>query len=141
MHCHSVPGRSNWREQALDRGYNVALLADPPYWIEAIEDPFCAVFSQNELNELIIPATAELTKLALQLVDEVCNSAKSEYYFDYLRIPGFVREPIRRSWKRQDKSLYGRFDFAYNENSLKLLELNFDTPTSLYESAHLQNCG
>ncbi|CAN5733774.1 glutathionylspermidine synthase family protein [soil metagenome] len=138
MHCHSVPARNNWREQAHDRGYNVALLTDPPYWIEAIEDPFCAVFSQKESSEIIDSATAELTKLALQLVEEICCSAKSEHYFDYIRIPGFAREPIRRSWKRHDKSLFGRFDFAYNENSLKLLELNFDTPTSLYESAHLQ---
>lgn len=138
MHCHSIPVRKNWREQAQDRGYNVALLADPPYWIEAIEDPFCAVFSQNELNDIINSATAELTKLSLELVEEICCSAKSEQYFDYLQIPSFAREPVRRSWKRHDKSLYGRFDFAYNEGSLKLLELNFDTPTSLYESAHLQ---
>ncbi len=139
MHCHPVVARPNWREQTAELGYNVSLLDDPPYWIEAIDQPFCCVFSQTEVSDLIDAATVELAQLALQLVEKVCSSANSESLFDHLRIPSHFRECIRRSWKRHDRSLYGRFDFAYSENSLKLLELNFDTPTSLYESAHLQH--
>jgi glutathionylspermidine synthase len=137
VRCHSVSARLDWREQIASRGYDVSLLENPAYWIEAIEEPFCAVFSCKEIDT-ITKATRQLTKLALDLVEEVCNSAKSEHYFDRLQIAPPFRECIRRSWKRHDKSLYGRFDFAYGDSSLKLLELNFDTPTSLHESAHLQ---
>lgn len=138
MHCHSVSPRYNWREQIAARGYDVSLLEHPPYWIESIDEPFCVVFSRHEIENLINRATSELTRLALDLVEEVCRSGQSEHYFDRLNIAPPFRESIRRSWKRHDKSLYGRFDFALNNGSLKLLELNFDTPTSLYESAHLQ---
>jgi glutathionylspermidine synthase len=138
VRCHSVSARLDWREQIAARGYDVSLLENPAYWIEASEEPFCAVFSRQELDDSIDRATRQLTKLALELVEEVCCSGNSEHYFDQLQTPPQFRECIRRSWKRNDQSLYGRFDFAYSDNSLKLLELNFDTPTSLYESAHLQ---
>ncbi|MFN8553802.1 MAG: glutathionylspermidine synthase family protein [Candidatus Obscuribacterales bacterium] len=128
----------NWREQIAARGYDISLLDNPPYWVESIEDPFCAVFSHHESDNIINHATRQLTKLALELVEEVCCSGRSEQYFDRLHILPQFRECIRRSWKRHDKSLYGRFDFSLNDSSLKLLELNFDTPTSLYESAQLQ---
>lgn len=137
MRCHSVSARLNWREQVASRGYDVALLDHPPCWIESVDEPFCAVFSGYEIDR-IREATERLTKAALSLVDEVCCSASSESYFARLQIAPQFRECIRRSWKRHDKSLYGRFDFALNGDTLKLLELDFDTPTSLYESAHLQ---
>ncbi|MGF1923623.1 MAG: glutathionylspermidine synthase family protein, partial [Bacteroidia bacterium] len=35
-------------------------------------------------------------------------------------------------------SIYGRFDFAFKDGDLKLLEFNADTPTSLYEAAIVQ---
>ncbi|MFN8553644.1 MAG: glutathionylspermidine synthase family protein [Candidatus Obscuribacterales bacterium] len=138
MRCHSVSARINWREQIAARGYDISLLDHPPHWIEAYDDPFCAVFSRHEIDNIINRATQELTKLALELVEEVCCSGGSESYFDRLQIAPPFREPIRRSWKRHDQSLYGRFDFSLNGDSLKLLELNLDTPTSLYESAQLQ---
>lgn len=138
MHCHAVSSRPHWREEIAARGYDVTILDTPPYWIEAIDEPFCAVFSSSEVDDVIANATRKLVKLAHALVEEVCLSGNSEHHFDKLNIAPPFREAIRRSWKRHDKSLYGRFDFAYKDSSLKLLELNFDTPTSLYESAHLQ---
>jgi glutathionylspermidine synthase len=58
--------------------------------------------------------------------------------FDLLKIDPSYRSAIRESWHRNDASLYGRFDFAYDGTNLKMLELNFDTPASVYEAAILQ---
>lgn len=138
MKFHSIKPRSNWRAQAEELGYLSGLLDNPPYWIEAAAQPFCASVSMLEVEEFIEVATEELCEIALQAVDHVCTSPKSDQLFDSLRIPPPYRSAIRKSWARQDKSLYGRFDFSYNDGEVKLLELNFDTPTSLYEAAVLQ---
>src|SRR3546814_6122131 len=43
------------------------------------------------------------------------------------------------SWLEGHPHLYGRMDFSYNGSGpAKLLELNYDTPTSLYEAAAFQ---
>jgi glutathionylspermidine synthase len=46
---------------------------------------------------------------------------------------------ILESWERDDFSLYGRFDFAYDGiTTPKLLEYNADTPTALVEASVAQ---
>lgn len=56
-----------------------------------------------------------------------------------LAIPAPFRDWIAESWRRRDPHLYGRLDFAYDGNGpAKLYELNYDTPTSLYEAAFFQ---
>jgi glutathionylspermidine synthase len=46
---------------------------------------------------------------------------------------------ITRSWERDDFSLYGRFDLAFDgRGAPKLLEYNADTPTALVEAAVAQ---
>jgi len=46
---------------------------------------------------------------------------------------------ILRSWERDDFSLYGRFDFAFDGTQPpKLLEYNADTPTALVEASVAQ---
>jgi glutathionylspermidine synthase len=137
MHCQRMDRRIGWKTEFDRLGYLASLLDDPPYWVEAIEDPFCAVFDYADV-EIIKAASLDLWQLALSTVDHVVNSSDSEQLFDKLCIPKFVHSAIRQSWRRADRSLYGRFDFAYNDGHLKLLELNFDTPTSLYEAAVLQ---
>src|SRR3546814_2826390 len=43
------------------------------------------------------------------------------------------------SWLEGHPHLYGRMDFSYNGSGpAKLLELNYDTPTSLYEASAFQ---
>jgi glutathionylspermidine synthase len=138
MDFHPIASRPHWREQMLDLNLSISLLDDPPYWIEAHDQPFCAVFTNAEINGQLAVATNEIIELALQLTHDVCNGKNSESLFENLRIPQFYRNAIRSSWQRGDRTWYGRMDFAYNGNSLKLLEFNFDTPTSLYESSLLQ---
>jgi glutathionylspermidine synthase len=46
---------------------------------------------------------------------------------------------VRQSWDEDDPTVYGRFDLAYDGDlTVKLLEFNADTPTSLVESAAAQ---
>ena len=138
--------RTDWFEQAEKLGYLSTTLKDPPYWVEALEQPFCAVLEEREVTTLFDRATSEIMSLALRAVDFVCNGSDSEYQFDRLQIPDEWREAIRASWQHQDPLLIGRMDFSYNTNNydcddnnkLKLLELNFDVCGSLYESALFQ---
>ncbi len=76
--------------------------------------------------------------MALALVDRACNSDDSEKVLESLLVAREFRETIRNSWRRGDSTLYGRFDLSVNNGEIKLLEMNFDTPTSLPEAALLQ---
>ncbi|TLD85137.1 glutathionylspermidine synthase family protein [Helicobacter sp. MIT 11-5569] len=61
--------------------------------------------------------------------------------FFELGIPFNLVETIKRSWEDEVHwHLYGRFDFAggLDDNPIKLLEFNADTPTMLYESSIIQ---
>lgn len=136
MQFKDISARSNWRERASNLGYLSTVFDNHQYWIESLDQPFCAVFSPSDIDE-IERATRELNELALVVVDRVCSSS-SDHYFEQLRIPPAFRNAVRASWKRRDRALYGRFDFAFSEGTLKLLELNFDTPTSLYEASVFQ---
>lgn len=138
MYFRKIRARSHWKQQANELGYLAGIFDDPPYWIEAIEEPFCAVLTRAEIEETIVPATTDLIRMGLEAVEEVCFGAQSESLFEQLGIPSFYREPVRASWRRKDRSLYGRFDFSYANGSLKLLEMNFDTAISLYEASVFQ---
>jgi glutathionylspermidine synthase len=138
MKFEKMQARRNWKQRADEAGYLAAVLDNPPYWVEALDEPFCCVLSLEEVEEVIEAATSELYDMALQTVDFVVNGSSSERCFEALKIDPQYRNAIRKSWRRSDQSIYGRFDFAYSGGELKLLELNFDTPTSLYEASILQ---
>lgn len=138
MEFHPIAARPNWKDRANELGYLVEILDDPPYWAEALQQPFCAMLSLDEVENKIEAASASLNELALAVVDRVCCSKDSDRLFDQLKIPQAFRKAIRDSWLREDPCLYGRFDFAVSGSEVKLLELNFDTPTSLYEASVLQ---
>jgi len=56
-----------------------------------------------------------------------------------LGIPAAAVPAIRRSWERDDFSLYGRLHLGYDRgHSAKLLEYNADTPTALVEASVAQ---
>ena len=62
---------------------------------------------------------------------------KREWY-DKFFIDRKFAELISWSWYEDQPSLYGRMDLSYNDGSIKLLEFNADTPTSLLESSVIQ---
>ena len=102
------------------------------YWDEAA----AYEFSLAEIEDGIEAPTAELHAMCLDLVDEAVTS---ERLMTQLDIPEAMRDYVADSWKRNEPSLYGRFDFAYDGTGpAKLYEYNADTPTSVYETAVFQ---
>lgn len=138
MKFERIKARPDWRARADQDGYLASVLDDPPYWVEALDEPFCGVLTMHEVENVIEAATVDLYEMSMEAVDYVVNGNRSEQCFEALRMPKHYRNGVRRSWRRRDQSIYGRFDFSYRDGDLKMLEMNFDTPTSLYEAAILQ---
>ena len=100
------------------------------YWKEDV----CFRFSLQQIEE-IESATEELHQMCVSAMKFVVQ----ENRLGQLGIPKSFWDAIRLSVERNDFSLYGRFDLAYNGVSPpKMLEYNADTPTSLLESAVCQ---
>ena len=52
--------------------------------------------------------------------------------------PIYRKNLIEQTWAKNVPHLYGRFDFGYDGENLKMFEYNADTPTSLLEAAVVQ---
>ncbi|AMU97774.1 glutathionylspermidine synthase family protein [Xanthomonas citri] len=127
-----IPERADWRTQAESLGFHFHTIDGEPYWDESAY----YAFSLRQIEDDIEAPTQELHDMAMQLVDEVVGS---EALMTRLAIPPFYWDWIANSWKERDPHLYGRMDLAYSgDGPAKLYELNYDTPTSLYESAYFQ---
>ncbi|MHB8811134.1 MAG: glutathionylspermidine synthase family protein [Desulfobulbaceae bacterium] len=124
-----VRERVGWRECFEEMGFSFHSM-DGAYWREGV----CYEFSAGEIDT-IEEVTAELQNMCREAVAQVV----SRDLFGRLGIPEACVPLIRRSWERRDRSLYGRFDLACDgQGSIKLLEYNADTPTSLFESSIAQ---
>ncbi len=127
-----IPERPDWQEQAAALGFRFHSIGGAPYWDETAHYRF----SLAEIERDIERPTAELHELCLDLVS---RAMRDEGYLRRLAIPERHWDLIRDSWLRGDPHLYGRMDFAYDGyGPAKLYELNYDTPTSLYEAAVFQ---
>jgi len=124
-----VKKRENWQKNP-PKSVSLSIL-----WATDIgRKGFCYQFSSSEID-LIEQVTADLHELCIEAVDY----ATSRNLYAQLGIPPQFAEFINRSWRRQEPSLYGRFDFLFSpDGELKLLEYNADTPTSLIESSVAQ---
>jgi glutathionylspermidine synthase len=100
------------------------------YWREDA----CYRFTAAEVDTLEA-AAAELHSLCRQALPELTRPQRLRQ----LGIPESMWPIVHASVERDDFSLYGRFDLAFDGTSPpKLLEYNADTPTSLLESAVCQ---
>ncbi|MEG8175565.1 glutathionylspermidine synthase family protein [Xanthomonas hortorum pv. gardneri] len=128
----AIAERADWREQAESLGFHFHTIDGEPYWDESAY----YAFSLRQIEDDIEAPTQDLHDMEMQLVDEVVGS---EQLMTQLAIPPFYWDWIANSWKDRDPHLYGRMDLAYaGDGPAKLYELNYDTPTSLYESAYFQ---
>ena len=124
--------RGDWRARAADSGFRFHTIDGQRYWDERAYYAFTLQQIEHDLED----PSAELHQMALALVDEI---AGSEALMQRLAIPEPFRDWIAESWRRRDGHLYGRLDFAYDgQGPAKLYELNYDTPTSLFEAAFFQ---
>jgi glutathionylspermidine synthase len=124
--------REDFAEQAEKIGFAFAYVDGQPYWDESAR----YVFSRREIEDDLERATLELGALFRDLAGRI---VASESMMARLGVPDHARDVVAASWRRRDRSLYGRFDFSYDgAGPPKLLEYNADTPTSLFESAVVQ---
>ena len=122
--------RAHWREQAESLGFTYHTHAGGPYWDESA----CYEFSAREVDALEAAANT-LHALCLEAAGVVIE----KNWWPRLGIPAHAVPAILASWERDDPSLYGRFDLAYDGHTPpKLLEYNADTPTALIEAAVVQ---
>ncbi|QDH83688.1 glutathionylspermidine synthase [Achromobacter phage Motura] len=99
------------------------------YWNEGV----AYKFESAEIDKLEAAAN-ELHGMCLNAARYAINHNR----LGQMGIPEQFHEAIRQSFDRNEFSLYGRFDFAFDGDQIKMLEYNADTPTSLLESAVAQ---
>jgi len=122
--------RADWREKSEALGFTYHTHENGPYWDESA----CYVVSPREVDELEAAANT-LHQLCIDAAQVVIDRG----WWSRLGIPEKAVPTILDSWNRDDPSLYGRFDLAYDGTSPpKLLEYNADTPTALIEAAVVQ---
>lgn len=128
----AIAERADWRRQAEALGFVFHTIDGEPYWVE---DAYYQ-FTLQQIERDIEDPSAELHEMAMALVEEVVGN---EELLTRLEIPAAYWDWIATSWRQGEPHLYGRMDFAYSGSGpAKLLELNYDTPTSLYEAAYFQ---
>nr|WP_197975023.1 glutathionylspermidine synthase family protein [Phaeovibrio sulfidiphilus] len=127
-----MPVRPNWEEVAREHGFHFHRIDGELYWDESA----CYSFTLDEIEQGLEDPAQELADMCLDLVSEVVGD---EYQLNRLGIPEMFHDLVRDSWQRNEPSLYGRFDFAFDGTGpAKLYEYNADTPTSVYEAAFFQ---
>lgn len=124
------PPRMNWQQIVESQGMLYHTIDGEPYWDETA----CYRFDSQEID-LLEAATNELQERCIEAAQHIIDKD----LFERLQIPRHAIPLIVESWERDEPSLYGRFDLAYDgRNAPKLLEYNADTPTSLLESSVIQ---
>ncbi len=125
--------RPNWEDRCKEVGFDFcSILSNDgmPYWSEGVGYKF--TLSQIDHLE---DSTNELHAMCLQLVADIISGG--EYPVEY-GLPDHAKALIERSWSEDRSHLYGRFDFAFDGTSIKMLEYNADTPTGLLEASVVQ---
>jgi glutathionylspermidine synthase len=128
----TIEPRPNWQTTVESQGLHYHSDEERPYWDESAYYRF----SPAQIDDLE-RATYRLNELCLQAVQHVVDRHRD--LFPLFSIPEPFYPWILQSWERDEFTLYGRFDFAYDGQSPpKLLEYNADTPTTLLEASVIQ---
>lgn len=129
----AVQPRQDWRKKCEQVGfsfYNMPSEGGEPYWRESA----AYELSLSEV-EMLETCTEELFNRCMDAVDFVI---KNNRYAEFA-IPQKFWPLIKQSWDNDDPTVFGRFDLAWQpDGTVKLLEFNADTPTSLIESSVVQ---
>lgn len=128
----SIAERANWRAYAEEVGFHFHTFDGEPYWDETAYYQF----SLQQIEHDLEAPTEELHQMAMDMVGDI---TRSEEMLTQLNIPRDYWSYIWNSWNKGEPHLYGRFDLVYQGTGpAKLLELNYDTPTSLFETGFFQ---
>lgn len=127
-----IAERPDWRALADRHGFVFHTVGGEKYWDESVHYTFTLQQIENDIEA----PTAALHEMALDLVGDIIDDDAS---LERLAIPRQFHDWVRRSWHEGEPHLYGRMDLAYDgRGPAKLYELNYDTPTALYEAAFFQ---
>jgi glutathionylspermidine synthase len=122
--------RADWQGKVEKVGLTYHTPEGQTYWDESAYYQF----DTREVDELE-KAANDLHMMCIEAAEEVIQ----KNLFASLGIPEAAVAVIKRSWDRDEFSLYGRFDFSYaGSGPPKMLEYNADTPTALVEAAVAQ---
>lgn len=130
MRRHRSAPRAAWRTKVEEIGLTYHSHEHGPYWDESA----CYELTAAEVTTLE-KAAHELHYRCIDAAEAVIKNGQ----WARLGIPPAAVPAILKSWERDDFSLYGRFDLAFDGSGTpKLLEYNADTPTALVEAAVAQ---
>ncbi len=121
--------RQAWQEIVQAEGLLWHDSGPEGYWDESAYYEF----SLAEIDA-IEAATNELHQMCLAAAQHVIDNS----LYAHFGIPEILIPLIESSWNEEPPSLYGRFDLAVGEGTIKMLEYNADTPTALLEAAVTQ---
>ncbi|WP_422926324.1 glutathionylspermidine synthase family protein [Singulisphaera sp. PoT] len=126
----ATPPRPDWPKTVESQGLHFHSIGGEPYWDESAY----YLLEAREVDQ-IEKATYTLDALCLNAVEHVITSGR----LDEFDIPVEFHTFVAESWERDERTIYGRFDLAFDGNGPpKLLEYNADTPTALLEAAVIQ---
>ena len=125
----STRPRQDWEKKVEEVGLIYHHTEGQPYWNESAYYSFRSA----EIDRIEV-ASNELHQMCLEAAQHIIDNNR----FDELAISAAAVPFIKRAWEDEPPALYGRFDFAYDGEHLKLLEYNADTPTALVEAAVAQ---
>jgi glutathionylspermidine synthase len=129
-----IDPRRNWQQILESYGFEHHSLSSDEEPVDYWNELAYYELTSDEVNRIEF-ATSQLEAMCLQLVEMVID----ENLFDRLSITPYAADLIRRSWDNFERSIYGRFDLSLGaDGSIKMLEYNADTPTSLFEAAVAQ---
>src|SRR5690242_5822685 len=130
MERHQSNPRADWRQKVESVGLTYHSHDTGPYWDESA----CYELTASEV-ETLEKAAKTLHRLCIDAAEAVIERK----WWHRLGISEAAIPCILRSWERDDFSVYGRFDVAFDGiTPPKLLEYNADTPTSLVEASVAQ---
>jgi glutathionylspermidine synthase len=126
----AVSPRHDWQAKVEELGLTYHTPNGQKYWDES------AYYQLNAAEvDILEKAANDLHQMCIQAAQTVMD----EDMFELLGIHSDAVPYIKNSWERDDFSIYGRFDLAFDgKTPPKLLEYNADTPTALVEAAVAQ---
>ena len=125
-----ISPRADWQQKVEEVGLTFHTINGETYWDESA----CYELGAAEIDALEAAAN-ECNSRCLDAAQVIIDRGLWERF----AIPEPAIAEIKDSWKRDDFTLYGRFDFAWDGSGPpKLLEYNADTPTALLEASVVQ---
>ncbi|WP_405062535.1 glutathionylspermidine synthase family protein [Kribbella sp. NBC_01505] len=136
MWRHASKPRAGWREKVVEQGL-VFPMTDMP---DGTERPY---WNESAWYEVTMDEVLHLERVTEELYAMCRHAAEvmatGDRFSDaQLGLASGTLALVQQSLRREDLSMYARFDLAWNGTDPKMLEINGDTPTGLVESAVIQ---